>query len=250
LLTWAVRLGQTEVLKELMAAKDIRFDAAEMARLAMKQGKTEIAQMMLTAPGVKVAQVDEYGVRLVDAAKQSGSAELMKVVLALPGADAGGFSPLELAIAIDDAARMKSLLKARRQDANVSDCGMGWRPLALAAYMGSTECLKALLEMPGIDVNKPGYPAGYAFHDTPALYCAALKNHPEAVKLLLAAPGIDVNAGAPLTAAIEGNSLECLKLLLAAPGIDVKARRYHGGSAFDYSCSPEMKQLLMKAAAR
>ncbi len=249
-MSWAIRLGQTEVLKELMAAKDIRFDAAEMARLAMKQGKTEIAQMMLTAPGVKVAQVDEYGVRLVDAAKQSGSAELMKVVLALPGADAGGFSPLELAIATDDAARMKSLLKARRQDANVSDCGMGWRPLALAAYMGSTECLKALLEMPGIDVNKPGYPAGYASHDTPALYCAALKNHPEAVKLLLAAPGIDVNADAPLAAAIEGNSLECLKLLLAAPGIDVKASRYHGGSALDYSCSPEMKQLLMKAAAR
>ena len=63
----------------------------------------------------------------------------------------------------------------------------GRSPLYKAAWNGRTECVRALLSMPNINVNqadKYGY--------TP-LYQAACSNHTECVKLLLAAPGIDVN---------------------------------------------------------
>lgn len=101
----------------------------------------------------------------------------------------------------------------------------GCTPLILAAYNGHNECVRHLLAVPGIDVNKT-----QVFYNTTALIKAALNGHTECVRLLLAAPGInvnhvDINHRTALGSAAEHGHAECVRLLLSAPGIDVNQTR-------------------------
>lgn len=250
-LEWAVHLKQLEAAKILLATPGCEYDATQLLQTAIQNRDVEMMKLIMAQPDVKIEPVNIYSQRLVDLAMASGSSEVLKLVMTIPGVDAAGLSPLQHAIAMDDAAKMKELMKSRKQSVNQSDTGEEWKPLAYAAYMGSEECVKALLTVRGIKVNELGYSTGLHYHSlSTALYCSAFGGHANVMKLLLGMKGIDVNAGAPLTAAAHCSSVECVKLLLAAPGIDVNKCGYQGGPALDYAKNPEIRKMLMEAGAR
>ncbi|MBQ8900047.1 MAG: ankyrin repeat domain-containing protein, partial [Akkermansia sp.] len=62
---------------------------------------------------------------------------------------------------------------------------------------------------------------------------AAERNRIECVKLLLAVPGIDVNKSDALHGAAGHGSTEIVKLLLAVPGIDINKKNYRNSTPLD-----------------
>jgi ankyrin repeat protein len=92
--------------------------------------------------------------------------------------------------------------------------------LLIAAWMGHAGIVTALLEMAGIDPNKPNRPGGKT-----ALICAAEKGHTETVSTLLRHEGIDANKAdddgdtALHFVACSGHA-EILTALLGHEGID------------------------------
>lgn len=108
----------------------------------------------------------------------------------------------------------------------------GYTPLMWASRLGHRAVVKALLEVPGIDVN-----AANEYGNT-ALKNACLGDHGDVVKLLVHARGIDVNyrgnshysSQALVLSATLGKSAAVRQLLLA-PGIDINARNWYGSTA-------------------
>ncbi|MBQ2380130.1 MAG: ankyrin repeat domain-containing protein [Akkermansia sp.] len=141
----------------------------------------------------------------------------------------GALHLLCLAARLGDAECVKVLLTVPRIDVNKNnDVGA---PLHHAAERGHLECVKILLSVPGIDVNKKNSEGKTPIH------LAAENGHLECVKTLLTVPGIDVNkesddGGFPLSDAVKG-SVECFKLLLNAPGIDVNRESKYGESILE-----------------
>ncbi len=101
-------------------------------------------------------------------------------------------------------------------------------PLGFAVENNAVDCIKLLLALPGININK----ADAGRNKVTPLYTAAERGYAECVKLLLNAKGINVNKAArgkesPLLAAAKCGQAECLQLLLKAPDINVnKKARY------------------------
>ncbi|KAH6879711.1 ankyrin repeat domain-containing protein 28 [Coprinopsis sp. MPI-PUGE-AT-0042] len=103
-------------------------------------------------------------------------------------------------------------------------------PLVLAVRRGHRACAKALLSLPGIEVNL------CSDADQNALMIAATSGHIECVQLLAEVPGIKINAvdasgaTALIFAAIEGHA-EVVKLFVRLPGIDINAADRNGLTA-------------------
>ncbi len=130
-----------------------------------------------------------------------------------------GATTLYKAVAIGNVECVKLLLNAPGIKVNLSDMN-GKTPLLCAADKGHTECVKLLLGDSRIDVNRADSDG-----KTPLL-CAADKGHTECVKLLLGDSRIDVNRAdadgkTPLLCAADKGHTECVKLLLAERLIDV-----------------------------
>ncbi|KAH6894845.1 ankyrin repeat-containing domain protein [Coprinopsis sp. MPI-PUGE-AT-0042] len=103
-------------------------------------------------------------------------------------------------------------------------------PLMLAVQCGHLACAKALLLLPGIDVNRCNS------HSQNALVIAARYGHIELVQLLTEVPNIDTNAAdvlgrtALIYASIRGDT-EVVKLFMKLPGIKVSAANTCGWPA-------------------
>lgn len=111
-----------------------------------------------------------------------------------------------------DVEALKSALAAGADVNTVDDDG--YTALYHAADQGHEEVVAALLEVPGIDVNRSE--CGFF-----PLHTAAFGGHVEVVKKLLSAPGIDVNIknelyDTPLDNASEAGHEEIVELLIAA----------------------------------
>jgi ankyrin repeat protein len=125
----------------------------------------------------------------------------------------------------------------------------GKSALMPAIYYGHTEALKALLTVPGIDVNE--VVAG-KYNRTPLMWASAI-NKPKAVETLVAVPGINVNVTndkgeTALMVAARSANTEVLQTLLAVPGIDVNAKDKRGATALNWaviSGSMEAKNLII-----
>jgi len=109
----------------------------------------------------------------------------------------------------------------------------GRTTLIQAVMMEELDVVRALLALPGIDVNK----ADMLFHDTPLTKaCLLERENMDMVNALLAVPGIDVNqadhhGNTPLLLALHNGHRQTAQALLAVPGINVNAknRRANGG---------------------
>ncbi|KAH6892787.1 hypothetical protein BKA70DRAFT_1536466 [Coprinopsis sp. MPI-PUGE-AT-0042] len=110
-------------------------------------------------------------------------------------------------------------------------------PLALAVERGHLASAKALLSLPGINVNVLGIQGEHAF------ITAATSGHIECIELLAQAPGIDINVvntlseTALISAAIGGHA-EVVKFLVRLPGIRIHA------------VDPSGRTALMRAISR
>jgi len=116
------------------------------------------------------------------------------------------------------------------------------------------ELIKALLAVPGIDVNAKDK------NGTTALVYALEFNYPETLKILLKAPGVNANiqnefGGTFLMRAALSGHTEIVKVLLAVPGInlelktkdDKKRPEFAHKTAFDLAKTSEIKTLIQDA---
>jgi ankyrin repeat protein len=109
---------------------------------------------------------------------------------------------------------------ARLQSPNAQTTWHKCSPLLLAADRGHPACAKALLSLPGIDVNLSDISGSNALMRS--------VGRPECLQLLAQAPGIDINAGdqddrTALIHAVWSFHLNCgaTELLLGLPGVDI-----------------------------
>ena len=148
-----------------------------------------------------------------------------------------------------NAARLKRLLKHGHFYINVPN--QEGTMLGAAVYFGHVAVIKALLSVPGIDVNMLQQ-GGY----TP-LYVAVDKQREDVVRLLLADCRVDVNLGVPgrytpLHNAVEGKNVEIIRLLLANPGINANARKPNGATPLLIAAQnnlPGIVELLLERGA-
>lgn len=131
--------------------------------------------------------------------------------------------------------RLKLFLKSGNADieegwAILSRESDTWPPIAIAAHNGHENILKALLKVPGINVNATN------LKGSTALSFATQQGFENIIEILLQAPGINVNVqnsnrvNVLMLACAKGYE-HIVKLLLQAPGIDINARDIMGNTA-------------------
>jgi hypothetical protein len=94
----------------------------------------------------------------------------------------------------------------------------------VAAEQGKTEMVRALLALPGLDVNMVAPEEVDSYGDFSALVLAAMNGHLDTVQALLEAPGIDLNfgyrhGGTALSFAAGSHHLPVVLRLLAEPHV-------------------------------
>lgn len=161
------------------------------------------------------------------------------------GASNNPISALQLAAYLGSIKSMHVLLDRGPADVNLT-CGRYKSPLMFAAAGPSSECVKALLEKPGCDVNMSS-------SEGTALHCAAGAGNSESVRLLLEIGNADVNIlsdngrTALFDAARSGNS-DCARILLENERCEVNATSASGRTALAYAVGSgnfEVAQLLL-----
>jgi ankyrin repeat protein len=134
---------------------------------------------------------------------------------------------------------LKALLAAPNINVNVQGYFIHGRrqrgtPLHYAVICNKVECVRALLAVPGVDVNAKMDDADldneYAGLNWNPLYEAANWGRVDIIHALLSAPNINVNESCgsmkwtALHQAVDSGQLESVKALLSAPNIDVNSR--------------------------
>ena len=258
-LSEAARLGYTECVRLLLAAPGIDVNKADDDSntplcLAAKEGHTECVRLLLAAPEIDVNQANQNGETPLSWAASNCHADCVRALLNAPKIDVSAYPPLCLAAMTNNQAKIYQLL-ADGANPNRPDSILGNTPLNYAVRNGYTDCVRALLTAPRINVNSqnkdnrtplfeaasrgyincvrallavPGIDVNKAdsYNETP-LFKAASRGYINCVRALLTVPGIDVNQTArwskttPLSEAASCGYTECVRLLLAAPGIDV-----------------------------
>ncbi|KAH6874833.1 hypothetical protein BKA70DRAFT_1412791 [Coprinopsis sp. MPI-PUGE-AT-0042] len=136
-----------------------------------------------------------------------------------------GNSPLILAVKRGHLGCAKALLSLPGIDVNLCN-KFSQNALVIAAVYGHIECVQLLAEVPGIDINAADRSG------STALIRAAAAGHTEVVKLFVRLPGININTAdehgwTALIHAVDGGHTEVVKELLNAQGIDVNWAAYH-----------------------
>ena len=162
-------------------------------------------------------------------------------------------------------------------------CKYGYTPLLSAARHGRVECLQALLNIPGVEVNvqnESGYTALHLAAEYGQLSCvlvllqadsidlngrtlkgmtplntAVAYGHLDIVRTLLTQSDIKVNeacyrGAGPLQRAAQNGHLDIVRMLLATPGVEVNARNIYGWTALNNAATEghlQCVQLLLQA---
>ncbi|KAH6879709.1 hypothetical protein BKA70DRAFT_1576154 [Coprinopsis sp. MPI-PUGE-AT-0042] len=153
--------------------------------------------------------------------------------------------PLMLAVRRGHLASVKALLSLPGIDVNLCDDARR-NAFILAATSGNIECVKLLAEVPGIDVH------GADLFGNTALNRAARGGHTEVIKLFIRLPEVDINALDPsgwtalMYAVYEGHA-DVVKELLSAERIDVNQASFRQESDGDHE---EQSTALTIAASK
>ncbi|KAH6874837.1 ankyrin repeat-containing domain protein, partial [Coprinopsis sp. MPI-PUGE-AT-0042] len=133
-------------------------------------------------------------------------------------------APLTLAVKRGHLGCAKALLSLPGINVNLCNHSSP-HPLVFAVAHGYIEFVQLLAEVPGIDIN------AVDVFDNRTLMCAAAAGHTEIVKLLVRLPGININkrdgrGSTALIHAVDGGHTEVVKELLSAREIDVNQACY------------------------
>lgn len=153
---------------------------------------------------------------------------------------------------------LKALLAAPNINVNVQGYFIHGRqrgtPLHYAVIYNKVECVRALLAVPGVDVNakmddddldKFQYNE-YAGLNWNPLHEAANWGRVDIIHALLSAPNINVNESCgrlmwtALHRAVDNGQLESVKALLSAPNIDVNSRDYQDWTPLHHAVKEEV----------
>ena len=163
-------------------------------------------------------------------------------------------------------------------------CKYGYTPLLSAARHGQVECLQALVNIPGVEVNaknESGFTAlhlaaehghlscvlvllqikgidlnGRTLRGMTPLNTAVAHGHPDIVRTLLTHSGIKVNeacfrGAGPLQRAAQNGHSDIVRLLLARPEVEINASNIYGWTALNNAATRGhllCVQLLLQAS--
>lgn len=192
---------------------------------AVRSGHLECAGAILAAPDIDVNAMSRSGNTPLNTAIRNGHFECVKLLLQNTDIDVnlashGGLTPLFSAVEQDQPDCLRALLNVPDVAANTRT-NKGITALELAAEYGRLPCLEALLATGADQVNRSG-----RYGALPPLHRVAGNGFVACVKLLLGVPGIDINKQCdkgytPLHLAARKNQPECVRELLAVEGIKV-----------------------------
>ena len=116
------------------------------------------------------------------------------LMLSLAAITVSGATKLTEAVESGDLLGVLRLL-AQRVDVNEKNVKSGWAPLHVAATSGNVDVLRALLKVPGVDINIRigNFNSGGLYRGQTALLRAAYTANADAVDLLLSQPDIDID---------------------------------------------------------
>lgn len=154
-------------------------------------------------------------------------------------------TPLHYAVEMNEVECVRALLAVPGVDVNAkTDDDDQETPLYMAAEDSKVDIIHLLLSAPNINVNE-------CCHDKiTALHHAAFNGELEAVKALLSAPNIDVNSRdwegiTPLHLAVENKHDDVMMVLLSAPNIDVNIRSDKGETALQLALAHRHVEAVM-----
>ncbi len=253
---------------------------------AIKNHQT-VVKVLLSRPGIDVNQVSSSGFTPLYAAAQRGHLEAARMLLERPEINPSictsnrGTPPLTIAASSGHKEMVELLLSFSNTNINLrekeggtallfaadincpkivellirggADVNLSLRdgttPLCLAAFKGYIEVVKLLLQVPGVQINKPGTDKA-----TP-LYAACYQEHKEIVRLLLnngADPNIAAQGGwVALRIACAAGNTKIVRLLLNN-GADPNIAAQGGRVALQVACGvgiTEIVELLLNNKA-
>ena len=249
-----------QLFKSRTVDANLAYEKGTLLYIAVVKGYTAIVRELLSKPGIDVNLAQKKGATPLGAAAELGHVELVKLLLAAPGINPNlgtfrvGTTPLSAAAYKGHLEVVKLLLTARKTNINVRQhdgatalfiatqknfpgivellvrsganvnlaLDDGTTPLCVAAFMGTTEVVKRLIQVPDIQVD-------YTTHvQVTALAYATQQGHKDIVEFLLnkkADPNIaDGDGLAPLhITCIHGYTDIARMLLNAEADLELKA---------------------------
>lgn len=176
-------------------------------------------------------------------AASRGNPESVKALLSVAGIDVNatssqGWTALCRAVQMNNSKCVRELLSAKAIQVNLPVVESGSTPLYYAAEGGHLECLKELLAVPCVAVNRANKRGS-----TP-LHIACRKGHDKCIEELLKRPEIAINVSdvkgftpLHLVAFAGQNQLRCLKLLLGRQEVCASTYSICGNTPLDFFVS-------------
>jgi ankyrin repeat protein len=197
-------------------------------RWAARHGRKSLVKVLLTAPAIDVNAKDAKGWTALRHAAEGQHVEVIKMLLLhptirIPFQAKDGWSILQWAFDGNHCNLIVELIRSHDIEPTLGDKEPR-HVFLVAAEQGKTEMVRALLALPGLDVNMAASEEVDSYGDFSALVLASMYGHLEIVQALLEVPTTKVNfgythGGTALSFAAHNDHLPVVLRLLAEPRI-------------------------------
>lgn len=195
---------------------------------AARHGRKSLVKVLLTAPAIAVNARDAKGWTALRHAAEGQHVEVIRMLLShpairIPSQPKDGWSILQWAFDGNHCNLVLELIRSHGIKPTLGD-EKPRHVFLIAAEQGNTAMVRALLALPGLDVNMVASEEVDSYGDFSALVLAAKNGHLDTVQALLEVPDIDVNfgyggGGTALSWAAGSKHLRVIFRLLAKPEI-------------------------------
>lgn len=197
-------------------------------RWAARHGRKSLVKVLLKAPAIAVNARDANGWTALRHAAKGQHVEVIQMLLShptirIPDQAKDGWSILQWAFDGNHCNLVLELIRSHDVEPTLGDKEPR-HVFLVAAEQGKTEMVRALLALPGLDVNMVASEEVDEYGDFSALVLAAMNGHLDTVQALLEVPDTNLNfgyrrGGTALSFAAGNNHLPVVLRLLAEPHI-------------------------------